>query len=89
VNIRVWNRDDPADRSHRRAPNAKPLQAAEGFQFTEGPIWLRDKQVLLFSDPNHNTIYQYSDNAPLKVYRENSGYDGADIAEYGQRDPTA
>jgi len=64
--------------------NAKLFKLAEGFEFTEGPIWLRDKNALLFSDPNHNTIYQYSEDGQLTVFREHSGYDAADIAEYLQ-----
>jgi len=64
--------------------NAKLFKVAEGFEFTEGPIWLRGKNALLFSDPNHNTIYQYSEDGQLTVFREHSGYDGADIAEYLQ-----
>src|SRR5205809_909768 len=41
---------------------------------------------LLVSDPNNNTIYKYSPegNGKLTVFREKSGYEGADIAEYGQ-----
>ena len=41
---------------------------------------------MLFSDPNSNTIYKYSpeDDGQLAVFREKSGYEGADIAEYGQ-----
>ena len=42
--------------------------------------------ILLFSDPNNNTIYKYSPegNGQLAVFRDKSGYEGADIAEYGQ-----
>jgi gluconolactonase len=65
-------------------PNAKLYKLAEGFQFTEGPVWVRDGAYLLFSDPNHNTIYKYSEDGSLSVFREHSGYDAADIAEYGQ-----
>ncbi len=62
---------------------------ADGFQFTEGPIWVRDGGYLLFSDPNANTMYKYKpepNNASgeLSVFRQPSGYSGADIAEYGQ-----
>ena len=66
------------------APNAKLFKVAEGFQFTEGPVWDRQHGRLLFSDPNHNTIYQYSPAGMLSVFREKSGYDGADIATYTQ-----
>jgi len=64
--------------------NAKLFKVAEGFQFTEGPVWDRQRAALLFSDPNHNTIYRYTEQDGLSVFREKSGYDGADIAEYSQ-----
>ena len=55
------------------------------FKFTEGPIWIRDGGYLLFSDPNANRIYSYDPTrAVLAVFREHSGYEGSDIAEYGQ-----
>ena len=69
-------------------PDPKVFKLAEGFQFTEGPVWVGDGGYLLFSDPNSNRIYKY---APAKdgpgellVFRHPSGYSGADIAEYGQ-----
>ena len=67
-------------------PNPKIFKLAEGFKFTEGPVWDRKGNYLLFSDPNNNTIYKYSPegNGQLAVFREQSGYEGADIAEYGQ-----
>src|ERR1051325_11180881 len=68
-------------------PNPKVYKLADGFQFTEGPIWVnKDGGYLLFSDPNANTIYKYTPNqdGKLEVFRTPSGYSGADIAEYGQ-----
>ncbi|HVY83414.1 MAG TPA: SMP-30/gluconolactonase/LRE family protein, partial [Steroidobacteraceae bacterium] len=35
-------------------------------------------------DPNQNTIYKYTEAGALTVFRDKSGYDAADIAEYGQ-----
>jgi gluconolactonase len=64
-------------------PNLKIFKLAEGFEFTEGPVWVREGGYLLFSDPNTNTQYKYKDGA-LSVFRHPSGYSGADIAEYGQ-----
>jgi gluconolactonase len=66
-------------------PNPKIWKLAEGFKFTEGPVWVSDGNAghLLFSDPNSNTIYSYRDGA-LGVFRMPSGYSGADIAEFGQ-----
>jgi gluconolactonase len=68
------------------ASNPKIFKLAEGFKFTEGPVWNRNGGYLLFSDPNNNTIYKYSPdgNGQLTVFREKSGYEGADIAKYGQ-----
>jgi gluconolactonase len=70
-------------------PNPKVFKLADGFTFTEGPIWVnKDGGYLLFSDPNANTIYKYSPNGnaegKLEIFRTPSGYSGADIAEYGQ-----
>lgn len=82
VNVEVL-RNDPA--INELVPlNAKIYKLAEGFKFTEGPVWVRDGSYLLFSDPNNNTIYKYTNNGQLSVYRENSGYNGADIEEYTQ-----
>ena len=43
-------------------PNPKVFKLAEGFKFTEGPIWIKDGGYLLFSDPNSNIIYKYAPN---------------------------
>lgn len=64
-------------------PNPKIFKLAEGFKFTEGPVWVK-KGYLLFSDPNANTIYKYTRDGKLSVFKKNSGYSGKDIAEYFQ-----
>ena len=87
VNVEVM-RKDPAI-NEIIGPNPKIFKLAEGFKFTEGPIWVnKDGGYLLFSDPNSNIIYKYKPNGndpgALTVFRTPSGYSGADIAEYGQ-----
>ena len=87
VNVEV-DRFDPAI-DHIVPANPKVFKLAEGFQFTEGPVWIRNGGYLLFSDPNHNTIYKYlpdSNHRPaeLTVFNNKAGYEGADIADYGQ-----
>lgn len=62
---------------------ARLEKIAEGFLFGEGPLWTPDGS-LLFSDPNRNRIYRWSPGGALSVFRERSGYAGADVAEYGQ-----
>ncbi len=64
--------------------NPKLFKLAEGFTFTEGPVWVRKGGYLLFSDPNENRIYRYGPGTELRVYREHSGYAGEDLARYSQ-----
>jgi len=64
--------------------NPKIYKLADGFRFTEGPIWVKEGKYLLFSDPNSNVIWKYTSEGQLSIFKENSGYSGADIAEYGQ-----
>lgn len=84
VNVEVVRNDPRMDEVI--GPNPKVFKLAEGFQFTEGPVWLnKDGGYLLFSDPNANTIYKYTPAGnQLGVFRTPSGYSGADITEYGQ-----
>jgi len=82
VNVEVVRLDPAMDEIV--GPNPKIFKLAEGFKFTEGPVWVRDGGYLLFSDPNNNTIYKYKPDGGLSVFMEESGYDGDDIAEYGQ-----
>jgi gluconolactonase len=84
VNVEVLRKDPAIDAI--MPPNPKIFKLAEGFKFTEGPVWDRKGGFLLFSDPNNNTIYKYSPegSGQLAVFREKSGYEGADITEYGQ-----
>jgi gluconolactonase len=87
VNVEVVRNDPAMDQIV--GPNPKVFKLAEGFKFTEGPIWInKDGGYLLFSDPNANTIYKYIPNGnqdgELAVFRTPSGYSGADVAEYGQ-----
>ena len=86
VNVEVQHQDPGIDKIV--GPNPKVFKLAEGFQFTEGPVWNREGNYLLFSDPNANTIYRYTPQGTaagkLDVFRTPSGYSGADIAEYHQ-----
>lgn len=73
---------DPA--LERIVPSGARLEKlAEGFQFTEGPVWHPDG-YLLFSDPNANTIYRWSPEGAVSVFRTKSGYSGFDIGRYRQ-----
>jgi gluconolactonase len=64
-------------------PGTTLEKLAGGFQFTEGPVWHPDG-YLLFSDPNANTIYRWSPEGSVSVFRTKSGYTGFDIGRYHQ-----
>ena len=84
VNVQVTRLDAAIDEIVPQ--NAKIYKLAEGFQFTEGPVWSpADGGYLLFSDPNANTIYKFRPaTSELSVFRTPSGYAGSDIKDYGQ-----
>ncbi len=64
--------------------DAKVTKLADGFSFTEGPVWHNDG-FLLFSDPNQNVIYKYDPiTSNVSVYITKSGYAGMDIGERKQ-----
>ena len=41
--------------------NAKPEIIAEGFEWSEGPLWVEKQSMLLFSDVPMNTIYKWTE----------------------------
>jgi gluconolactonase len=64
--------------------DARIEKVAAGFTFTEGPVWDATAGALLFSDPNENAIYRWTEDGGVAVFRTASGYTGFDIGEYGQ-----
>lgn len=54
--------------------NAQIETLADGFKWTEGPVWVESEQKLLFSDIPANKVYAYSETQGLSVYLDNSGY---------------
>jgi gluconolactonase len=58
--------------------DAKVEIVAEGFQFTEGPVWLDKQKMLLFSDVPANTIYKWTEAKGKEVYLKPGGYTSAE-----------
>jgi gluconolactonase len=56
--------------------NAKPEIIAEGFDWSEGPLWIADQQMLLFSDIPPNIIYKWTEKGGKEIYLTPSGYTG-------------
>lgn len=56
------------------APSTDLVRLANGFKFTEGPVWDHVRSRLLFSDIPANTIYRYSDREGVQIYRQPSHF---------------
>jgi len=49
---------------------------SEGFEWSEGPLWISDGNYLIFSDIPPNRIYKWSESDSITLYLEPSGYTG-------------
>jgi gluconolactonase len=82
------------------APGTTVEKLADGFSFTEGPVWVPQLPAgksyggggqgdyLLFSDPNKNVIHRWDPTTgEVSIFRSKSGYTGIggpNIGEYHQ-----
>ena len=64
-------------------PDAVIEVLAEGFEWSEGPVWVEDGEYVLFSDIPPNRIYRWKEGAGHQVWLEPSGYTG-DVARGGE-----
>ncbi|MCZ6900898.1 MAG: SMP-30/gluconolactonase/LRE family protein [Bacteroidetes bacterium] len=60
---------------------AKIEVLAEGFTWSEGPLWIPQGEYLLFSDVPKNTIHKWKESEGLSTFLTPSGYTGADTKE--------
>src|SRR6185436_18690937 len=58
--------------------NARPEIIADGFEWSEGPLWIEKQNMLLFSDVPMNTIYKWTEAKGKEVYLKPSGYTGTE-----------
>lgn len=65
------------------APDAVIEQLAEGFDWSEGPVWDPKAGHLLFSDVPQNKVYRWHPTEGLSVFLDPSGFTG--IAESKRR----
>lgn len=54
--------------------DAKPEIIAEGFEWSEGPLWIEKHNMLLFSDVPMNTVYKWTEEKGKEIYLKPSGY---------------
>lgn len=56
--------------------NATVEILAEGYEWSEGPVWVEKENMLLFSDVPKNTIYKWTEAKGAEVYLTPSGFTG-------------
>ncbi|MBI5821890.1 MAG: SMP-30/gluconolactonase/LRE family protein [Verrucomicrobia bacterium] len=66
-------------------PGAVIEKIAEGFDWSEGPVWMPAEGCLLFSDVPRNTVYRWTTRVGVSVFLKSSGYTGQ--LKSGQQEP--
>jgi len=62
---------------------AKAEIIADGFEWSEGPVWVERYKMLLFSDVPKNTIFKWTEENRRETYLMPSGYTGT-VLRYGE-----
>jgi len=63
--------------------DAKPEIIAEGYEWSEGPVWVESEKMLLFSDVPTNKVYKWTEAKGAELYLTPSGYTGS-VARGGE-----
>lgn len=58
------------------AAGAKIEVLAEGFEWTEGPVWVPQGRFVLFSDIPNNVVHKWKEGEGLSTYLKPAGYTG-------------
>jgi gluconolactonase len=66
------------------APEARMEKLAEGFRWSEGPVWRAKEADLIFSDVPANIAYRWSEGAGCAVFVQPSGDTGAVAGSSGE-----
>ena len=54
---------------------------AEGFDWSEGPVWIKEGGYLLFSDIPRNSVMKWQEGQGITLFMKPSGYTG--VVDYG------
>jgi gluconolactonase len=57
-------------------PDAKLEKLAEGFDWSEGPLWIKDGGYVLFSDIPKNSVMKWKEGEGISLFLKPSGYTG-------------
>lgn len=69
------------------APDAQIEKLGEGYQWSEGPVWIPDGDYLLFTDVPGNRMYRWKEGEGVSIFLEPSGYAGPPTEQF--REPGA
>lgn len=69
----IYQFEDPRFRDLIQ-PNAQLVRVATGFEWTEGPVWFADQELLLFSDIPSERIMRLTSDGQLSVFRTGSDF---------------
>lgn len=59
-------------------PGTRLERIAEGFEWSEGPVWRKSGGYLLFTDIPRNTVYRWREGEGLSIFLRPAGYAGPD-----------
>jgi gluconolactonase len=62
-------------RSGTTLANAPLEKLADGFRWTEGPVWFADLWLLLFSDRPNDRAMRWNERGGVEVFREPSNFE--------------
>ena len=65
------------------ANDAKVEVISSGYTWSEGPLWIENKKMLLFSDVPANTVFKWTEAKGTEIYLKPSGYTGS-VARGGE-----
>jgi gluconolactonase len=63
------------------APGTKVDKLADGFKWSEGPVWSVAERALLFSDIPANSVLKWQEGKGISVFLKPSGYTGSSQRE--------
>ncbi|MDP4261431.1 MAG: SMP-30/gluconolactonase/LRE family protein [Bacteroidota bacterium] len=73
IKIGILEKADPALDSII-APGTQAEIISEGYDWSEGPVWVESQKMLLFSDVPRDTIFKWTEGKRKEVYLTPSGY---------------
>lgn len=69
---------------NRVIPAASTIEVlSEGYEWTEGPVWVPSENMLLFSDIPQNSIFKWKEGEGTSLFLKPAGYTG-EVARVGE-----